>query len=119
MRYASAIGSLPGGGSAIIMCIAVPPAAWCATFRDLGGNCTRARNIFDGDHDEADCAKRGTLVARGRWCTTQYSVVDALARFLKDCGMDYNYNYKILHVQTVIPLMQHVLETATRPFPLV
>ena len=41
------------------------------------------RNIFDGDHDEADCAKRG-------WSRTMVhnTIVDALARFLKDCGMD-------------------------------
>ena len=39
--------------------------------------------MFDGDHDEADCAKRG-------WSRTMvhHTFVDALCRFLKDCGMD-------------------------------
>ena len=39
--------------------------------------------LFDGDHDEADCAKRG-------WSRTMVhnTFVDALCRFLKDCGMD-------------------------------
>ena len=41
------------------------------------------RNVFDGDHDEADCAKRG-------WSRTMVhnTIVEALCRFLKDCGMD-------------------------------
>ena len=40
-------------------------------------------NVFDGDHDEADCPKRG-------WSRTMVhnTIVDALCRFLKDCGME-------------------------------
>ena len=45
--------------------------------------CARMHNVFDGDHDEADCPKRG-------WSRTMVhnTIVDALCRFLKDCGMD-------------------------------
>ena len=38
---------------------------------------------FDGDYDEADCPERA-------WQRTMAhnTIVDALCRFLKDCGMD-------------------------------
>eukprot|EP01043_Picozoa_sp_COSAG02_P044756 COSAG02_NODE_4028_length_5886_cov_2.738552_3_plen_147_part_00 len=41
-----------------------------------------ARSVFDGDHDEADCPKRA-------WARTMThnTMVDALCRFLSDCGM--------------------------------
>ena len=39
--------------------------------------------MFDGDYDEADCPERA-------WQRTMAhnTIVDALCRFLKDCGMD-------------------------------
>ena len=41
------------------------------------------RHVFDGDYDEADCPERA-------WQRTMAhnTIVDALCRFLKDCGMD-------------------------------
>ena len=41
------------------------------------------RRVFDGDYDEADCPKRA-------WQRTMAhnTIVDALCRFLKDCGME-------------------------------
>ena len=42
-----------------------------------------ARRVFDGDYDEADCPERA-------WQRTMAhnTIVDALCRFLKDCGME-------------------------------
>ena len=48
-----------------------------------GGSGGVRRRVFDGDYDEADDPKRA-------WQRTMAhnTIVDALCRFLKDCGMD-------------------------------
>ena len=51
----------------------------CACGHRSGG----MRADFDGDHDECDCPKR-------QWAKSlvHHTIVDALCRFLKDCGFD-------------------------------
>jgi len=55
------------------------PDGKCACGHRAGGMCAG----FDGDHDECDCPKR-------QWAKSlvHHTIVDALCRFLKDCGFD-------------------------------
>lgn len=57
------------------------PDGKCACGHRAGGMCAG----FDGDHDECDCPKR-------QWAKSlvHHTIVDALCRFLKDCGF-HNY----------------------------